>query len=397
MALNPSEGFFRIENTLEFNRVIEMEARLVELDPTRNPNFERILRRLGPKVNKRRMKFEWRNLKKAPVTITLTAIDAAGASQITSATGYTNVHRDFLVYNTRTKELYLANFDAAVAAAAAFAVYSYTSADGTLQTATAVDDVCNLLTEAHAEGEEIPEAFRQVPTQDFDYIMQIDRRGADISDIADQEEEYDPRGQRAIDNKNAMIEYMEGMNRLMYLSQTTRETATADNGERRHAMGGIFQKIVTNKMSLSGVPTGLTPTTIGEILRVTKRPGASAANKLAMAGQNAINAASAWPVGAIQVSPREKQWGYDIKTVITPYGNLDLVYDDTLAQEYGLADKLVVIDENHVRETMLRGLGMQLIQKVVSLSTTHRIVDAITSTFGMQLQNEELFALIEDI
>jgi enoyl-CoA hydratase/carnithine racemase len=162
-------------------------------------------------------------------------------------------------------------------------------------------------------------------------------------------------------------------------------------------MGGIFQKIVTNKMSLSGVPTGLTPTTIGEILRVTKRPGASAANKLAMAGQNAINAASAWPVGAIQVSPREKQWGYDIKTVITPYGNLDLVYDDTLAQEYGLADKLVVIDENHVRETMLRGLGMQLIQKVVSLSTTHRIVDAITSTFGMQLQNEELFALIKDI
>jgi hypothetical protein len=189
---------------------------------------------------------------------------------------------------------------------------------------------------------------------------------------------------------------MEGVNLLFYVSQSTREVITA-SGVRRHALGGLFQKIVTNRSSVAGGGGGLTPATLGEVLRQMTRHGASNMSKLFMAGQNAIASASAWPVGTVQTSPRNTEWGYNIRTCITPYGDIDFVQDPVLTKEYGLQDKLVGLDLEKVRQTYLRSMGMQLYQKVANLSGIHRIVDAITLTAGLQLHNEELFCLLEDI
>jgi len=252
-----------------------------------------------------------------------------------------------------------------------------------------------ILPESHAEGEEIKEAYRTESTEDFDYIMQVDRRSADLTDISMAESEWNPVKQRALDNKMATIEYMRGMNLLFYLSQTTREVLSA-SGPRRHALGGLRQKIVSNKMSLAGVGPGLTTQAIGEILRKTMYQGA-AGNKFAMAGQYALAAMSGWPVGSTMTSPREKEWGYNIRTIITPHGNLDVTYDPTLTAENGLADILAIVDEAQVRQVYLQGMGLKLIKRVSSLSHTHRIVDAVTGTFGLQTNLEELHAWIEDI
>jgi hypothetical protein len=230
----------------------------------------------------------------------------------------------------------------------------------------------------------------------FDYIMQIDRRAAEISDIALNEAEYDPVGQRALDNKFAMIELLQGINLLFYLSNSTREVTSA-SGPRRHALGGIRQKITTNRMDLSGVVGALTPQMVGELLRKTKYQGAASAEKVCMAGQYALAAVSGWPVGNVQVSPREKEWGYDIKRIITPHGNLDLAYDHALTEDNGLADVMVVLDPAHVRQVYLQNMGMTVIKKVANLSTTHKIVDAITLTVGLQIVHEELFAWLEGI
>jgi len=117
-----------------------------------------------------------------------------------------------------------------------------------------------------------------------------------------------------------------------------------------------------------------------------------------MAGQFAINAASAWPEGSVRVSPLAKEWGYDIKEVITPHGTLNLVYDPVLTDEYGLADKMAIVDGSQARQVFLQTLGrLQVVKKVSSLSTAFRVVDGVKTTAGLQLKNEELSAWVEGI
>jgi hypothetical protein len=188
---------------------------------------------------------------------------------------------------------------------------------------------------------------------------------------------------------------MEGIARLLWVSQSTREVTTA-SGARRHAMGGLIQKIVKNKAALAN-NAALTPALVGELLRKTKIHTSSSMGKLAVAGQNAIAAVSAWPVNSIQVSPREKEWGFDVKRIITPYGNLDLVHDKFLTAEYAMADYMAILDTSNIRSVYLQTLGMRVLQKLSSLSTAFRVVDGVTTTFGMELHNEQNFALLTNI
>jgi hypothetical protein len=396
---NPTmiEGIMRAELGLANDRPIDMEPMLNLLEDTRNANFEKISRKIGPKVAKKRMRFDWRRRELMPLFCTVTVADAAGQTHI-EVDNFGYIHRDALLYNTRTHELLLNNEDAAVAPNATVEIRSYTHATpgtASLVRATQVGDVINILSEAHAEGEDVPEAFRTESTETFDYIMQTDRRGSDISDIAIAEETYDPRGERQLNNKLALIEYMRHMNLLFYLSQSTREVLSA-SGPRRHAMAGLREKIVSNRMSFAGVGAGLTPQAIGEALRATIYQG-RASSKIAMAGQYAVAAMSNWPVGSVQVSPREKEWGYNIKRILTPHGDLDVSYDPVLTATNGLADIMVILDSANVRQVFLQTMGLKIIKKVSNLSTTHRIVDAVTGTFGMQMKFEELFNWMEDI
>lgn len=392
------EGLFRSEMGLANDRPIDMEPQLDLLEPTRNPNFEKISRKIAKKIAKTNMKFQWRRRDLLPMTCKVTTASAAGSATIT-VDRFDLIHRDVLLFNTRTRELMLMNVDAAVAPDESVEVRSYshvTPGTATIRYATQVGDTIIIGPESHAEGEDVPEAFRSEDTEDYDYIMQNDRRGADITDIAENTAEYDPIGQRAHDNKLAMIEFMKAMNVLFYVSQTTREILSAV-GPRRHAMGGLRQKITSNRQSLAAVQGGLTPQVLGEILRKTKYQGMASEDKIAMIGQYGLAAVSAWPVNYVRTSPRDTAWGYNITQVITPHGNLDLAYDPMLTEDYGLADVMCIIDPAHVRQVYLQNLGLTVIKKVGNLSTAHRVVDAITGTFGLQLKFEELHAWIEDI
>ena len=401
MAVEPTmlNGVFRAELGLANDRPIDMEPALYMLDKGRNPNFERLTRKLGPKVSKKRMKFQWRRRDPMPLTCKVTVVDAVGQAHI-EVDNFQYIHRDVLLYNTRTGELYLCNEDAGVAPDATVNVRSYshtTPGTATIRYATAVGDIINILGESHAEGEDAPEHFKTEGTEDFDYNMQRATRGAQISDIAENEDEYSPIKAREMDNLMAMIRYHKELNMLFYLSQTTREVSSA-SGPRRHALGGLKQKIVTNKMSFSGTGPGLTPQAVGEILRKTTNQGVASDNKVALAGQYAHNAISGWPVGSIRVSPRETEWGFNVKRVITPHGDLDIMYDHQLTAETGLGGVMAIIDPGYIRQTQLQNMGVQLIQKVSNLSSAFTIVDLIKGTHGLQCgQLEELHAWLEDI
>ena len=402
--MNPStirsrEGVVRSEMGLTYDRPIDMEPHLYLLEDTRNPNFEMISRKIeGGKVAKKRMEFYSRRRDLLPNVATVTAASAVSDTSIT-VDRFDLIHRNCLLVNTRTRELYLNNENAAVAPDASVEVRSYSNAvpgTASLVYATQVGDIIQIAPESHAEGDDFAEAFGSEDTQFEAHIMQSSRRAAQITDIAENEAEYDPIGRRAQDNKLAMIEFMKGINLLMYISIDTREVVSA-NGARRHAMAGLRQLITTNRQSLLGVNGGFSPQLFGEILRRTKYQGAASQTKLAMVGQNGIAAVSAWPVNYIRTSPLETKWGADIKTVITPHGNIDLAYDPVLTQENGLADIMCILDLAYVRQVYLQNMGLQIIKKVSNLSTSFMVVDGIKGTFGLDMQFEELHAWIEDI
>ena len=392
------EGLFRADSGLDASQPVDMEPMLNELEKTRNANFEKVLRKIGKKVPKKLMQFRWRRRELMQLTCTVTAVNAATDSYIT-VDHFERIHRDTLLENTRTHELMINNEDAAVAPNTTVEIRSYshtTPGTAELAYATAVGDIITILPEAHAEGEDAPEAFRTQDTEAYDYIMQTARRGAEITDIAMNEAEYDPRGQRANDNRIALIEFMRMMNLLFYLSQSTREILSASPA-RRHTLGGIRQKIVTNRMSFAAVPPGLTPQAIAEILRTTIYQGAASDEKIAMVGQNATAAMSSWPEGSVRISPLEKDWGYNITRILTPHGFLNLSYDPMLSEEFGLADVMAMLDPAHIRQVYLRNMGLQILKKVPNLSTSFKVVDIIKGTYGLQMKFEELFAWLEDI
>ena len=276
-------AMMRADQGLGNDRPIDMEPRLHLLEPGRNANFEKILRKIAPKVAKTRMKFQSRRRELVPHMATVTVADAAGQTNI-EVDDFEYIQEDVLMYNPRTNELYLQN-EAAVSPNATVEIRSLTHASpgtASLVYATEVGDKIVIMPESHAEGEEIKAAYRTESTEAEDYIMQIDRRSADLTDISMAESEWNPVKQRAMDNKMAMIEYMQGINLLFYLSQSTREVLSA-SGPRRHALGGLRQKIVSNRMSLAGVGPGLTTAAIGEILRKTMYQGA-AGNKFSFVG-----------------------------------------------------------------------------------------------------------------
>jgi len=390
-------GLFRSESGLDNDRPIDMEASLDKLEPSRNPNFEKISRCIGEKVAKGRTKYEYRRRDLTPNTCKVTVVDAAGQSHI-EVDYYGRINGRVLLYNTRTHEMLLHSSDD-VASDATVDILSYThTTPGTaaLRYATAIGDVINILPETHEEGEDFLAAWKTASVEDYDYIMQFARRSSDISDIAAAEDYWDPVGERNLANRYAMIELMRDLNLLFYLSQRTRETSSTTGTARRQTFGGLRQKITVNRQSLApGV--AITPQSIGEILRLTKYQGMASQTKLAMAGQNMISEVSSWPLGHIQTSPREKEWGYDIKRIITPHGNLDLAYDPALADENGLADIVAILDEAHIRQVYLQTMGMKVIKKVSSLSTKFRIVDGVTGTAGLDLRFDELHAWIDGI
>jgi len=397
------EGIFRTEKGNASDRPLNMEPMLVELDGERDPDLEMVIRRVlgaadgSGRVAQPNMKMEWRNLKRAPKTCKVTAVSNAGASTIT-VDDYALIHRDVLLQNTRTNELYLTALTSTkqVADAAAVPILSYDNAAGVTLYATKVGDVIQILCPVHAEGTTVNDGWTLQSENVYDYNMEIARRAADISNIADSESYYNVTpNARGLQSKYAMIELMEQINRLSYFGKSTLEIISA-SGARRWCMGGLRQKIVTNRVVM-GAGQLFTPQVIGEGLRLTTWHTSASKRKIFMAGQNAILAMSGWPTNFILVGPGKTEWGSDVTRIITPYGDVEVVRDKTMSQEFAMADLATLIDARWVQSTFLQGNPMTVIQKASYYSHAHRIVDIVTTTCGMKLQNEENFGWWENI
>ena len=114
--------------------------------------------------------------------------------------------------------------------------------------------------------------------------------------------------------------------------------------------------------------------------------------KVFVAGVNTNNHISSWPDGSIRVSPNDKKWGIQIRTVETQYGPVDIVYDNVLTGRVGMADRFAVLDSQYLRLMYLQGLKLRAFYNITNARDIHNMEHAISGTAGMQLSAVEAFA-----
>lgn len=350
--------------------------------------FEYLSRQFRKMVNCTNTKYEFIEQRIYPLTMVCTAVSEPGVTIAVDHPEY--AHRDQLIYNTRTGEWYLMNEDiGGTSTSGSITVVNQQAGTGNFVNATAIGDILQIGPETHAEGEALPLAYNVQPTNLYTYIFQHDRvRGN--TDIQKATGEYGEK-QLLIDRKLFWVEEMRALNMQLYISEQTREIASAA-GPRRHAMQGLRNWINTNHIDYDAVPGNLTLASVGELMRRTTMHGASSGTKVGIAGQNSISAISAMPAAAIHTTVSETAWGKNLKTLVTPFGNLSFGYDQMLSQEFGMADVFCILDPAYIERLQLKGLETHLMLNVEDSTDIHNQKDVITGTDGLRVGLEELHA-----
>jgi hypothetical protein len=127
-------------------------------------------------------------------------------------------------------------------------------------------------------------------------------------------------------------------------------------------------------------------------MRRTKNHSASSDTKVGICGQNSWEAISAMPASAIRTTVGETEWGKKLKSLVTPYGNLAIGYDNMLEGSYGMDDIFVILDPAHIQRLQLKGAETRLLLNVEANDDIHNQKDEITGTDGLAVGLEELHA-----
>jgi hypothetical protein len=385
-------GNVRTDQVLAAKVHVYMRETIDVLDAER-AFFEYLTRQFRKSKGIESMKYNFLEMRSYPFIMTCNAITAAAATTV--AVDHPEYgHTDQLIYNTRTKEFYLMNeVIGGVASAGKITVLNLVGSGG-ITTATAVGDILHIGPEAHAEGEAIPAAYSNTPTERYTYLFQHDKRRAN-TDIQAKTKEYGIP-QLILDRKQFWVDEMRALAMLLYTGKQNREVASA-SGPRRHAMSGIMEQITTNVIDFDGVPGAMTLASVGEMLRLTMNHSASSTTKVGVCGQNAWAGISAMPAAAIRTTVNETAWGKKLNTLITPFGTLSIGYDSMLSDEYGMAGKFFILDPSYVERLYMTGLETHLILNIQNSDDIHNQVDVITGTDGIRLGLEELHAQGENI
>jgi len=390
-------GATKVTDTLQSGLVLSMEAVAAELDPQANI-FETITRKIGGVQSVGRLLHSWCEHRMIAMSTTTTAAAAVNATSIQVAVPNIGF-RDMLVACPATGEVFAMDEDVGgTAVAGAIKVRRKTAATGTgISTAIPNGSVLVFLLESHAEGEDIPPAYATKETEVSTYVQQFDET-IKVTDIADKEETYGP-GELAKQRRRKYLEHMKRFNLNLYLGSSFREVASA-GGLRRHGMAGLEEYLSPTAIDASGIVGGFTMRTFGTWIRPTKQYGASSTSKLGIMGQNAILHISSFPENYVRTVPGEQaKWGVSVKSLHTPFGMVDLVYDQLLTQEHGLADRMYILDESPgcLYQIQLNGMPWVVKQNVQNSNDIHNIQDAMTGTRGFVLKLPELHKMVEGI
>lgn len=324
--------------------------------------FEALTRTISGIMKAERMKHEWREDRLMGMTTVTTADAAANATSI-AVSSASLMRRDMTIFCPATGEQFFADEDVGgTAVANAIKVRRQGSATGTgIVTAIPAGSTLLFLVESHYEGQAIPLSFSTTEDAKFTYLTQFDRV-FDMTDIAKFEKKYG-EDEWAKQVAKIWIEEKRKLNVLLYTGKGFRETTSSGNSARRHGLTGLFEYLTNNEVNMAAVPGGISVQTLGNILRPTKAELNLASPPILLAGQNMWNGISALATGTIRITDpgaSDITFGVTISTINTPFGPIKVVYDQTLAAEYGLADRGAMIQPSRIQQLELTGLPLRM-------------------------------------
>jgi len=385
-------GAVRTDTIQGFKIPVDMDEN-IRFEETGSHRFELMTRLARPMDIRGNMKTNWMEHEIYPNVMTVTA----AASATTIAVDRPEIaHRDQLIQNMRTNEIYLMNEDIGGSSTAGKITVVNHSGSGSIDTPAASGDLLIIHPEAHAEGEAIPPAYTSKPEEKFTYIQQSDET-CKVTDLAQGNDEYGMR-QFKIDMKQKWITRKRGVNLSLLISQPMREIVSA-SGPRRHSAEGLRNAVTTHKLDLSG-PGGsgiIDLPLLGELMRFTTINTSSSMTKVAYAGQNAMASLSSIPVSQILTSVSETSWGKKLTSVITPFGDLAFDHDRSLTAQYGLGDVFIITDPKSLNRLEFRGCPQRLVMNVNGTTDFHNMTNLFTGTWGLKVTQEYLNAWVSGI
>lgn len=392
-------GTTLVSNLNQQQLVIDMEASVHKMYNDSFP-FEAITRTIGGIEKVTRMKHEYREDRLQGISTVTTAAAAASATSISVQSPKLG-GQNMLVYSPATGEMFAMDEDVGgTAVAGAIKVRGLTSASGTgITTAIPAGSPILFLLEAHAEGDAAPPAFYTTEDAKFTYIQQFDEK-YEQTDITNYEKKYG-EDERSKQLMKKWIGLKQRINLMMYVGSAFRETASASSGARRHGMAGLFSYCSAREIDASQVPGGFTLQTLGNILRPTRQYGKYKTPPVLLSGQNLWNGISAFPSGTVRITDpgaKDITFGVTIARLNTPFGEINVSYDQMLSQEYGLADRAAMIQPEEVKQLEMTGMPLQLKTNVQNPTEIHIFSrDIYTGTRGMVTYLPELHRTIKGV
>lgn len=370
---------------------LAMEEMTAMLDPNQHL-LNKIMGQIGPVKSYGRRKVEWRERRLLPCSTTVTAAAAVADTTVSVATPKIGA-RDQVVYAPRTNSVFVMNEDVGGTSAAGKITVRGKAGSGGIPVALEVGDVLNFLLEVHAEGEDIPPAYANTEDAFFTYIQQFDAT-IKVTDITRFEDGYGTPDELGKQRKQKYIELIRAFCLAMYGSQSFLETVSGTANARRYGMASLPEYLRASARDLSVLPPGsLSLAVFADIIRTTKFHSASSAKKIAIAGQNAIVSISALPANAVRTTPgAQSQWGTTVQSILTAFGEVDIMHDQLLSQEYGQADRMYILDPNaeYLHLTQLNNLPWQILTNRQNPTDVHNVIDIHTGTRGFILKLPEL-------
>ena len=375
---------------------IDMEA-LTKTIVARDYTVQRLVKGFGASIEAKDFLHKHRERRPIPTWTTVTTAAAAGASTI-SVADPTYIKDDCVLWVVRNgvKIMQVLVQDTSIATAVEVVNFTGSTGSGTTSAAVEVGDVVVIGTEAHAEGEEPPEAYTNISTNVADYCMEVirtvkktNREGA----VA----HYDNSEKSLVaDMTMAWFEEKKKQSLAMWLGAETYEIVSA-GGPTRYQCKGLIDRLTENQADYSGIGDGYTQQAFQEDLRKAVDSSPTGSEKFLVAGVAINNAISAWPQDAIRTDPRSKDWGVEINLIRTQYGEVPVAYEPLLSAKHGMSSLGAVLEKKNTRMMHVQGLPMKAFVGIQNRRDITNMENAIAGTWGMATDFAETMFLIKGV
>lgn len=336
-------------NIQQERRVVDMAEDIAQLDPNEGPflSFMKL-----PGMNTREVtnpKFDWLNDKPVPYAFTVPAGAAASATSLTLGE-VSSLPVGSMLQNKATGENMLVTaVDAGAGKVTVVRGYGNVAA-------AAIDANATLysLGVAMPENSNSPDPLSTKEDHHFNYT-QIFRTPIALSGTEEASTLHGGKD-RGYQRKKALVDHKLAIARAMYLGQRKEDLSASTT---RRTMGGL--KEMLGESGHAAFNQDSDPLSWDTFVKQVARPAFlhGSSQKVMLTGSNMVNHILSWSTEKLQLTVKENKFGIHIKTLLTPYGVLQIIHD-RLLDTIDHSDQAFILDPSEVHYVHLKGRDTKL-------------------------------------